>query len=29
VDPLGTNNGIDNNLYPRSRTFTAGANVRF
>lgn len=29
VDPLAGVNGIDNNLYPRSRTFTAGASVRF
>jgi TonB-linked SusC/RagA family outer membrane protein len=29
VDPLAGVNGIDNNLYPRTRTFTAGANVRF
>ena len=33
VDPFGGTTvgsmGIDNNLYPRTRTFTAGANVRF
>ncbi|MGH7482230.1 MAG: SusC/RagA family TonB-linked outer membrane protein [Longimicrobiales bacterium] len=29
VDPLAGVNGIDNNLYPRSRTFVAGANVQF
>jgi TonB-linked SusC/RagA family outer membrane protein len=29
VDPLAGVNGIDNNLYPRSRTFTAGVNVWF
>jgi iron complex outermembrane receptor protein len=29
VDPLAGVNGIDNNLYPRSRTFTAGASVVF
>lgn len=29
VDPLAGVNGIDNNLYPRSRTFIAGANVQF
>ncbi len=29
VDPLAGVNGIDNNLYPRSRTFTAGASVWF
>lgn len=29
VDPLAGLNGIDNNLYPRSRTFMAGATVRF
>ncbi len=29
VDPLAGVNGIDNNLYPRSRTFTVGANVQF
>lgn len=29
VDPLAGINGIDNNLYPRSRTFIAGANVAF
>lgn len=29
VDPMAGLNGIDNNLYPRSRTFTAGVNVGF
>jgi iron complex outermembrane receptor protein len=29
VDPTSGLNGIDNNLYPRSRTFTAGVNVGF
>ena len=29
VDPTAGVNGIDNNLYPRSRTFTVGANVQF
>ncbi|MEJ2502946.1 MAG: SusC/RagA family TonB-linked outer membrane protein, partial [Gemmatimonadota bacterium] len=29
VDPLAGVNGIDNNLYPRSRTFIVGANVTF
>ncbi|HEX9692611.1 MAG TPA: SusC/RagA family TonB-linked outer membrane protein [Gemmatimonadales bacterium] len=29
VDPLAGVNGIDNNLYPRSRTFTGGLSVRF
>lgn len=29
VDPLAGIRGIDNNLYPRSRTFIAGANVTF
>ena len=29
VDPTAGVNGIDNNLYPRSRTFTVGAGVRF
>ncbi len=29
VDPLAGVNGIDNNLYPRSRTFTLGATVQF
>jgi TonB-dependent starch-binding outer membrane protein SusC len=29
VDPEAGVNGIDNNLYPRSRTFTAGMDVRF
>ncbi|MFW5950769.1 MAG: SusC/RagA family TonB-linked outer membrane protein [Gemmatimonadota bacterium] len=29
VDPLAGVNGIDNNLYPRARTFMFGANVTF
>jgi iron complex outermembrane receptor protein len=29
VDPTAGLNGLDNNLYPRSRTFTGGLNVRF
>lgn len=29
VDPTAGLNGIDNNIYPRSRTFAAGLNVRF
>jgi iron complex outermembrane receptor protein len=29
VDPTAGIGGIDNNRYPRSRTFTAGAGVRF
>jgi TonB-linked SusC/RagA family outer membrane protein len=29
VDPTAGINGIDNNLYPRSRTFTAGVNIGF
>ena len=29
VDPTAGVNGIDNNLYPRSRTFVAGANIAF
>ena len=29
VDPTAGVNGIDNNLYPRSRTLTVGASVRF
>ena len=29
VDPQAGIGGIDNNLYPRSRTFVAGANVTF
>ena len=28
VDPTAGINGIDNNLYPRTRTFTAGLNVK-
>jgi len=29
VDPMGGLNGIDNNVYPRSRTFTAGVSLAF
>jgi iron complex outermembrane receptor protein len=29
VDPTAGLNGLDNNIYPRSRTFTTGLNVRF
>jgi iron complex outermembrane receptor protein len=29
VDPTSGLNGIDNNIYPRSRTFTTGLSVRF
>jgi iron complex outermembrane receptor protein len=29
VDPTAGLNGIDNNIYPRSRTFTAGLSLRF
>jgi len=29
VDPTAGLNGIDNNIYPRSRTFTGGFDVRF
>ncbi|HEY0243620.1 MAG TPA: SusC/RagA family TonB-linked outer membrane protein [Gemmatimonadaceae bacterium] len=29
VDPLAGVNGIDNNIYPRARTFTAGVTVGF
>ncbi len=29
VDPTSGINGIDNNIYPRSRTFTTGLSVRF
>lgn len=29
VDPTAGLNGIDNNIYPRARTFTAGLSVRF
>jgi iron complex outermembrane receptor protein len=29
VDPTAGLNGIDNNLYPRSRTFLAGLSVGF
>jgi TonB-dependent starch-binding outer membrane protein SusC len=29
VDPTAGLNGLDNNIYPRSRTFTGGVSVRF
>jgi iron complex outermembrane receptor protein len=29
VDPVAQVGGIDNNLYPRSRTFTSGVSLRF
>ncbi|UCG89121.1 MAG: SusC/RagA family TonB-linked outer membrane protein [Gemmatimonadota bacterium] len=29
VDPTSTTSGIDNNIYPRTRTFTAGLTVGF
>ncbi|MGQ0815068.1 MAG: SusC/RagA family TonB-linked outer membrane protein [Gemmatimonadota bacterium] len=29
VDPTAGLNGLDNNIYPRSRTFAGGLNVRF
>jgi iron complex outermembrane receptor protein len=29
VDPTAGLNGLDNNIYPRSRTFSGGLNVRF
>jgi hypothetical protein len=29
VDPTAGVEGIDNNIYPRSRTFTGGLNVWF
>jgi iron complex outermembrane receptor protein len=29
VDPTAGYNGIDNNIYPRSRIFTSGLNVQF
>jgi hypothetical protein len=29
VDPTAGLNGLDNNIYPRSRTFAAGLNLRF
>ena len=29
IDPTAGINGIDNNIYPRSRTFVAGVDVRF
>ena len=29
VDPTSGLNGIDNNIYPRARTFTAGMSLRF
>jgi iron complex outermembrane receptor protein len=28
IDPTSGIEGIDNNIYPRARTFTAGVNVR-
>jgi iron complex outermembrane receptor protein len=29
VDPTAGLNGLDNNIYPRSRTFTGGLSIRF
>jgi iron complex outermembrane receptor protein len=29
VDPTAGLNGLDNNIYPRSRTFSGGLSVRF
>jgi iron complex outermembrane receptor protein len=29
VDPTAGLNGLDNNIYPRSRTYSAGLTVRF
>jgi hypothetical protein len=29
IDPMAGLNGIDNNIYPRSRTFTGGVSVGF
>jgi len=29
IDPTSTTTGVDNNIYPRTRTFTAGLNVGF
>jgi iron complex outermembrane receptor protein len=29
VDPTAGLNGIDNNIYPRSRTFSGGLSVKF
>jgi iron complex outermembrane receptor protein len=29
VDPTAGRDGIDNNIYPRSRTFTGGFTLRF
>jgi iron complex outermembrane receptor protein len=29
VDPTAGLNGLDNNIYPRSRTFSGGVSVRF
>jgi iron complex outermembrane receptor protein len=29
VDPTAGLNGVDNNIYPRSRTVTGGLSVRF
>ena len=28
IDPTAGLNGLDDNIYPRSRTFTAGLNIR-
>jgi iron complex outermembrane receptor protein len=29
IDPTAGNEGIDDNIFPRARTFTAGVSVRF
>jgi len=29
LDPEINNNGIDNTIYPRQRTFLFGANIKF
>jgi iron complex outermembrane receptor protein len=29
VDPTAGLNGLDNNIYPRSRTFTSGLSIQF
>jgi iron complex outermembrane receptor protein len=29
VDPTAGLNGIDNNIYPRARTWTGGMSIRF
>ena len=29
VDPTSTTSGVDNNIYPRTRTFTGGLTVGF